>query len=221
MARGRGRGPRYGDPDQAWTVPATVLAVVLGALGCGAATALLAAVAGGPLGSGRLAVFGPVWWLVGGAAALWTASVALPVTLAVRAWRVRSGAGGGVEPGTGGGSGDGQGAAAPAPSAPASSAAAPAVAAVPGEGWDDGSLEDLDDDLEPYDFLPLDAWAERAAAVPAPPPSAVPTGPPPPAPGPSRLPQAAPGPQPAPAAPAPDAPPSAAETPPSHPDAPA
>ncbi|WP_345614573.1 cell division protein PerM [Streptomyces sanyensis] len=219
-----GAAPRYGDPDQAWTVPATVLAVVLGALGCGAATALLAAAAGGPLGSGRLAVFGPVWWLVGGAAALWTASVALPVTLAVRAWRVRSGAGGGAEPEGGGVSGDGQGAVAPAPSA-----AGPAVAAVPGEGRDDGPLEDLDDDLEPYDFLPLDAWAERAAAVPAPPPSAVPSGPVPPAPGPSRLPRAAsdpqapPGPQPAPAgpAPAPAAPPSVAEAPPSPPDAPA
>ncbi|MCQ6555284.1 DUF6350 family protein [Streptomyces sp. C10-9-1] len=219
-----GAAPRYGDPGQAWTVPATVLAVVLGALGCGAATALLAAVAGGPLGSGRLAVFGPVWWLVGGAAALWTASVALPVTLAVRAWRVRSGAGGGVEPETGGG----QGAVLPAPSA-----AVPAAAAAPGEGSGDGSPEDPDDDLEPYDFLPLDAWAERAAAVPAPPPSAVPSGPPPPPPGPSRPPEAPPGPRPAPAAPAPAAPPPApaagapaapppaAETPPPHPGAPA
>ncbi|MFD5326394.1 DUF6350 family protein [Streptomyces sp. NPDC127092] len=57
---------------------------------CGAAVAVLSALAGGPLGSGRLAVFGPVWWQTGGAAVLWCAVVGVPAAFAVRAWGRRA-----------------------------------------------------------------------------------------------------------------------------------
>ncbi|TQK52366.1 hypothetical protein FBY35_2798 [Streptomyces sp. SLBN-118] len=76
----------------------TALAALLGAVGCGLLTAPLAAAAGGPMGTGRLAQFGPVWWLTGGAAAVWTAGVGVPVALGVRAWRRRRGAGVPAEP---------------------------------------------------------------------------------------------------------------------------
>ncbi|MFD0373251.1 DUF6350 family protein [Streptomyces sp. NPDC127114] len=63
----------------------------LGASGvCGAAVAVLSALAGGPLGSGRLAVFGPVWWQTGAAAVLWCAVVGVPAAFAVRAWGRRA-----------------------------------------------------------------------------------------------------------------------------------
>ncbi|BAU85557.1 integral membrane protein [Streptomyces laurentii] len=59
----------------------------LGAAGfCGVAVALLTALAGGPLGAGRLAAFGPVWWQTGPAAALWCAVLGVPTALVVRAW---------------------------------------------------------------------------------------------------------------------------------------
>ncbi|MET7616455.1 DUF6350 family protein [Streptomyces sp. NPDC005408] len=73
----------------------TALTALLGAVGCGLLTAALAAAAGGPLGTGRLAEFGPAWWLTGAAAAGWTAVVGVPGALGVRAWR-RRGAGGAV-----------------------------------------------------------------------------------------------------------------------------
>lgn len=69
--------------------PATLRAALLAALAAGAALALLAALTGGPLGSGRLAAFGPVPWLTGLAAFAWTAVLGAPAALAVRAWRLR------------------------------------------------------------------------------------------------------------------------------------
>ncbi|MFJ6937038.1 DUF6350 family protein [Streptomyces sp. NPDC101132] len=66
----------------------TALTALYGALVCGGALAALAAAAAGPLGSGRLAAFGPVWWAVGAAAAGWTAVLGVPVALGVRAWRL-------------------------------------------------------------------------------------------------------------------------------------
>ncbi|MEU0335084.1 DUF6350 family protein [Streptomyces sp. NPDC006193] len=62
---------------------------VLTAAVCAAAFALLAALAGGPLGVALLARFGPVWWQTGAAAGAWTLVFALPVALAGRAWRKR------------------------------------------------------------------------------------------------------------------------------------
>ncbi|WP_256104999.1 DUF6350 family protein [Streptomyces sp. ODS05-4] len=67
----------------------TALAVLLAALVCGAVMAVLAAAAGGPLGTGRLADFGPVWWTTGAAAFGWTALTGLPGALLLRAWRLR------------------------------------------------------------------------------------------------------------------------------------
>ncbi|CAO0826572.1 Integral membrane protein OS=Streptomyces microflavus OX=1919 GN=Smic_50580 PE=4 SV=1 [Streptomyces microflavus] len=74
---------------QAWSPRETVLVTGLAALGCGAGTALLTAVAGGPLGSGALSAFGPVWWLTGPAALVWTAAVGVPAALLLRVWRLR------------------------------------------------------------------------------------------------------------------------------------
>ncbi|MDX3376715.1 DUF6350 family protein [Streptomyces sp. ME02-6991-2A] len=74
---------------QAWSPRETALVTGLAALGCGAGTALLTAVAGGPLGSGALAAFGPVWWLTGPAALVWTAAIGVPAALLLRLWRLR------------------------------------------------------------------------------------------------------------------------------------
>ncbi|WP_176711862.1 cell division protein PerM [Streptomyces sp. DI166] len=56
----------------------------------------LAAVAGGPLGVGALASFGPVWWQVGVAVLAWGAGVAVPVAVVRRVWGSRGVRGGGV-----------------------------------------------------------------------------------------------------------------------------
>ncbi|MGW0703381.1 cell division protein PerM [Streptomyces sp. NPDC002867] len=147
--------PRYGQREEAWTRGGTALAALLGSVGCGALMAVLAAAAGGPLGRERLAEFGPVWWLTGAAALLWTSVVAVPVAVALRAWRVR-GAGVTDEPGAGTG-GD------PGRDAVPASAAEPEFAAEPAP----------DEDFEPYDFLPADTWSARTAPAP---PAAGPAG---------------------------------------------
>ncbi|MEU3053394.1 cell division protein PerM [Streptomyces griseus] len=75
---------------RAWSPRETALVTLLAALGCGLATALLTAVAGGPLGTGALSAFGPVWWLTGPAALAWTAVVGVPAALLLRLWRLRT-----------------------------------------------------------------------------------------------------------------------------------
>lgn len=67
----------------------TALTAALGALVCGLVMAGLAAASAGPLGSRALAEFGPVWWATGAAAFLWTLVPAVPVAVAVHAWRNR------------------------------------------------------------------------------------------------------------------------------------
>ncbi|MCX4691465.1 DUF6350 family protein [Streptomyces sp. NBC_01408] len=67
----------------------TALTAALGALVCGLTTAGLAAASAGPLGSRELAVFGPVWWAAGAAASGWTLVSAVPLAVAVHAWRTR------------------------------------------------------------------------------------------------------------------------------------
>ncbi|MFF2570047.1 DUF6350 family protein [Streptomyces sp. NPDC058084] len=79
-------GRRIGRAARSWSGQETALSALAGAWVCGAAVAVLAAAAGGPLGSGRLAVFGPVWWQTGTAAVLWSMGVGVPTALAVRAW---------------------------------------------------------------------------------------------------------------------------------------
>ncbi|MFJ4969391.1 DUF6350 family protein [Streptomyces sp. NPDC088755] len=74
---------------RAWSARGTALVTGLAALGCGALTALLTAVAGGPLGTGALSAFGPVWWLTGPAALVWTAAIGVPAALLLRVWRLR------------------------------------------------------------------------------------------------------------------------------------
>ncbi len=75
---------------QAWSTRETVRVTLLAALGCAAGTALLTAVAGGPLGTGALREFGPVWWLAGPAALAWTAGIGVPAALLLRLWRLRN-----------------------------------------------------------------------------------------------------------------------------------
>ncbi|MFH8688059.1 DUF6350 family protein [Streptomyces anulatus] len=75
---------------QAWSTRETVRVTLLAALGCAAGTALLTAVAGGPLGTGALREFGPVWWLAGPAALAWTAGLGVPAALLLRLWRLRN-----------------------------------------------------------------------------------------------------------------------------------
>ncbi|MER5888412.1 DUF6350 family protein [Streptomyces sp. NPDC001941] len=85
----RAAAPAYGDRATAWSVRSTVR-TALGAAGlCALATALLTAASAGPLGTGALASFGPVWWRTGLAALLWTAAVGVPGALGLRAWRLR------------------------------------------------------------------------------------------------------------------------------------
>ncbi|MGP3688024.1 cell division protein PerM [Streptomyces sp. IBSNAI002] len=67
----------------------TALTAALGALVCGLAMAGLAAASAGPMGSRALAEFGPVWWATGAAAFAWTLVPAVPVAVAVHAWRNR------------------------------------------------------------------------------------------------------------------------------------
>ncbi|SNX63489.1 hypothetical protein SAMN06272735_5298 [Streptomyces sp. TLI_55] len=87
---GRGRkGRGVGQEAAVWTRGRTAGTAGLAAVLCAVSVALLAALAGGPLGVAALAWFGPVWWLTGGAALVWTAALAIPTALGVRAWRCR------------------------------------------------------------------------------------------------------------------------------------
>ncbi|MDQ0941297.1 DUF6350 family protein [Streptomyces sp. V1I1] len=141
----RAAAPRHGARETAWGVRETALTALLGAVGCGVLAALMAGAAGGPMGTGRLAAFGPVWWLTGPAALAWTAGIGVPGALGVRAWRVRV-------PGRWWR----RGAVEPVPeSAPEAAAPVPVVPAPAGPPEpDDGASE-------AYDFLPSGSWAER------------------------------------------------------------
>ncbi|MFB7558380.1 cell division protein PerM [Streptomyces brevispora] len=85
----RRAAPAQGAREGAWSRRETAFTAALGAVGCGIGTALLAAAAGGPLGTRALAEFGPVWWLTGAAALAWTAALGVPAALLLRAWRLR------------------------------------------------------------------------------------------------------------------------------------
>ncbi|MFJ8106924.1 DUF6350 family protein [Streptomyces sp. NPDC096132] len=76
-------------PVDAWSRWRTVGGVVGAGVGCGGLVGVLAALAGGPLGVGVMARFGPVWWQVGGAVVVWVVAVGVPVGLWVRRWRGR------------------------------------------------------------------------------------------------------------------------------------
>ncbi|MGW5372718.1 cell division protein PerM [Streptomyces sp. NPDC004009] len=83
-----GAGQEAGWRAAPWSAVRTAGALVLAALLCGTAVALLAALSGGRLGAGTLADFGPVWWQAGPVAALWIAVTGMPVALVSRAWRL-------------------------------------------------------------------------------------------------------------------------------------
>ncbi|MEU2667474.1 DUF6350 family protein [Streptomyces sp. NPDC007164] len=127
--------------EDAWSPRETALVAGLAAVGCGAGTAVLAAAAGGPLGTRALAEFGPVWWLTGAAALAWTVLLGVPGALLLRAWRLR-------EPGA---SMDGEGEAAgnprpvpvpvPAPVSASALAQAPARAQAPAPAHEEARRE--------------------------------------------------------------------------------
>ncbi|MFF9560304.1 DUF6350 family protein [Streptomyces albus] len=66
--------------------PAVMVTVTFAGLLCGAVLAFLAAVAGGPLGTGVLGHLGPSWWQTGGAACGWLIVVGLPTAWWTRWW---------------------------------------------------------------------------------------------------------------------------------------
>ncbi|MFC4606579.1 DUF6350 family protein [Streptomyces maoxianensis] len=168
----RAAAPRHGSRETAWGVRETALTALLGAVGCAVLTALMAAAAGGPMGTGRLAAFGPVWWLTGAAALVWTTAVGVPGALGVRAWRVRVPGRwwrrGAAEPG------QASETAVPVPAVPAPAGQPePEPGAEPGpdEGASepdkgapepvDGASGPVDGASDAYDFLPSGSWAER------------------------------------------------------------
>ncbi|THA27988.1 hypothetical protein E6R18_29925 [Streptomyces sp. A1277] len=85
----RRAAPAHGVREEAWSPWETALTTALAAVGCGIGAALLAAAAGGPLGTHALADFGPVWWLTGAATLAWTVVLGVPAALLLRAWRLR------------------------------------------------------------------------------------------------------------------------------------
>ncbi|MFF7410798.1 cell division protein PerM [Streptomyces lydicus] len=74
----------------AWSWWTTACVAGLAAAVCGALVAALSGLAGGALGNGALAAFGPSWWRTGLAAAGWTALIGIPGALGARAWRLRA-----------------------------------------------------------------------------------------------------------------------------------
>ncbi|MFI9249193.1 DUF6350 family protein [Streptomyces sp. NPDC053069] len=99
VARGAMERPEPGEAVAArWSAARTGGVMLLTATVCAAAFALLAELAGGPLGVAALARFGPVWWQTGGAVGAWTAVCGVPVALVVRGWLVWRGRtrGGGI-----------------------------------------------------------------------------------------------------------------------------
>ncbi|MFF1507655.1 DUF6350 family protein [Streptomyces sp. NPDC058326] len=84
------QGHRVGRSARTWTVRDTTLTALGAAGGCGVAVAVLTGAAGGPLGTGRLSAFGPVWWQTGAATVLWGACLGVPVAWGVRAWGRRA-----------------------------------------------------------------------------------------------------------------------------------
>jgi hypothetical protein len=75
--------------EEPWPLGRIVGVVSLAAGWCGIALGVLAGLAGGPLGVGALTHFGPVWWQVGPAAAVWTAVVGIPVAVGAAEWKDR------------------------------------------------------------------------------------------------------------------------------------
>ncbi|KOV93496.1 membrane protein [Streptomyces sp. NRRL B-1140] len=90
-ASGERGGTRPGGPRAVpWSAGRTVRAAALASVLCAAVLAGLAALSGGPLGSGVLSRFGPVWWQVAAATLAWLGLLAIPTAVGGRAWRCRT-----------------------------------------------------------------------------------------------------------------------------------
>ncbi|MFF3453039.1 DUF6350 family protein [Streptomyces sp. NPDC002730] len=142
---------RYAEREEVWGCRETALTVLLGATGCAAFTAILTAASCGPMGTRALVEFGPVWWLTGPAALLWSAGIGVPGALGLRAWRLRGRRGEAEVP-------------VPAPvPAPAPASVPVPAEAVPAPEAPEAleSTEPDDPALEPYDILPTGSWSER------------------------------------------------------------
>ncbi|WP_329022368.1 cell division protein PerM [Streptomyces sp. NBC_00690] len=135
--------PRGAPRAQVWSNRETALTALCGAVGCGLLTAAMAAASGGALGTGRLTHFGPVWWQSGGAALLWSAAIAIPVSVLLRVWRVR-------------------GQRAPQSSTADESGPRPSMTAARAVRVDEVIIDDGGDC---YDFLPTEPWRERDDAA--------------------------------------------------------
>ncbi|MDJ0464036.1 DUF6350 family protein [Streptomyces sp. H27-C3] len=85
----RRAAPAFAVREEAWSRRETALTAALAGAGCAVATAMLAALAGGPLGTGDLSAFGPSWWRAGVAALVWTVVLGVPGAVLLRAWRLR------------------------------------------------------------------------------------------------------------------------------------
>ncbi|MEV8479550.1 DUF6350 family protein [Streptomyces sp. NPDC051173] len=68
----------------------TAVTAALGGVLCALLMSVLSYVASGPLGEDTLADFGPPWWLVGGAALVWTTGLGVPGALILRWVRRRA-----------------------------------------------------------------------------------------------------------------------------------
>lgn len=188
----RRAAPADGEHAEAWGPGETALTTALAAVGCGVGAALLAAAAGGPLGTHALARFGPVWWLTGAAALVWTAALAVPLALLLRAWRLRGrtpdeeetaeavGAGGTGEAREPGDAAEGENGTAvrrrwwpkrrvrpeePGPDeAPASvpRPVGPVASHRADAETETAAGAGAEDDVEAYDFLPADPWHAKA-----------------------------------------------------------
>lgn len=149
-----------------WSLGRTFAGALRAAVLCAALLALLAALAGGPLGVGTLARFGPVWWQVGAAALAWTTVVAVPLAVVVAAWRRRAARRQAETPEPAGpqvpGSRDAE------PKSTKTRLAAPEAAQTPvtDPPDDPGSpspAPTVPDADEPYDFLPTEPWRDEDA----------------------------------------------------------
>ncbi|MFE7751502.1 DUF6350 family protein [Streptomyces sp. NPDC057428] len=148
----RSAAPSSAGDEEPWGQGRTTLVAGLAAVGCGAGVAALAAASGGPLGTGALAEFGPVWWLVGPASLVWTAVIGVPSALLLRAWRLREKRWGWRRD------------AAPQ-EADAGSAVAPEEKPAKGATEREGDAEAgaANADEEPYGFLAAGSWHEDGA----------------------------------------------------------
>jgi len=141
-----GEGDDGGRAVGVWSYGRTAATAGTAAVGCAGLVAVLAALAGGPLGVSALARFGPLWWQAGGAALAWTAGLAVPMALGVRAWHsCRRGGGGTGEATIGKPRAESK-----RESRGGREVAADVVPKVPYVSYED------DSDDEPYDFLPVE-----------------------------------------------------------------